>query len=123
MSIEIKQVGITLMKERTWGRVYVDYTENGQDKFIFRNYLNFDKKNFSGLGSFEHEPAYTWFDSEETTTEYEAVLEGEYDNLHLTPSNHKIKHGTPSKLLRSLLSDLDQGFLDDIDKRRGWYNK
>jgi hypothetical protein len=123
MSITIEQIGITTLQERTWGRVYVDYTQDGQSKFIFRNYIYFEKKNFSGQGSFEIEVAYTWFDEQETTQDYEAVLEGEYDYMYLTPENHKVEYGTPSVILRSLIQDIDQGFLDEIDTRRGWFKK
>ncbi|WP_306642379.1 hypothetical protein [Sanyastnella coralliicola] len=124
MSIEIIQIGISEQKDRTWGRVYIDYSEDGENKFIFRNYLKFEKKNFSGDGSFENEVAYTWFDSMETTMDYMAVLEGEYDTMRLTSNpKYRLLYGTPSKLLKSLIEDLDNNLMDDINKRRGWYNK
>ena len=52
-----------------------------------------------------------------------AVLEGEYDNLFLTPHKYKEDYGTPSKILIDLIRDIDDGLVDDIKSRRGWYNK
>jgi hypothetical protein len=122
--MELLRVGITTYQESTWGRVYVDYQDaDGNVKFIFRNYLKFVKKNFSGFGTFNSEPAFTWFNEQEITADYEAVLEGEYDFMYLTPANHKTKYGTPSELLRSLITDLDEGLMESIDKRRGWFKK
>ena len=123
MSIEIKQIGITSFQQGTWGRVYIDYVEGGQEKFAFKNWLEFVEKNFSGSGSFESEPAYTWFSSMETTEDYMAVLEGEYDDLYLTPERHKLKYGTPSKILMTLIQDIDSNLMQDINNRRGWFNK
>ncbi len=121
MSIEIKQVGITEQKERTWGRVYVDYVENGINKFAFKNWIYFKEENFIGDGSFENESAYTWFDSRKVIHNYEDVLDGLHDRMSLTSSNHKSDYGTPSKILLKLIQDLDGGFGNDIGGRRGWY--
>ena len=122
--IEIKQVGITEQKEKTWGRIYIDYIEDGAQKFAFRNYLYFEKRNFKGSDSFTTDPAYTWFNSKELVEDYMTVLEGEYDNKKLTlNSSHKGQYGTPSKLLASLIKDIDNGLWDDIVNRRGWYNE
>lgn len=123
MGIEIKQIGITEAKGATWGRVFVDYIENNETKFAFKNWIKFEEKNFNGSGTFEAEPAYTTFVSKETTDDYMSVLEGEYDNLFLTPDKYKEQYGTPSKILMKLIQDLDNGLMEDIKKRRGWYNK
>lgn len=121
MSIEIKQIGITEAQDRTWGRVYMDYIENGEEKFIFRNYLKFVKKNFSGTGSFENDSTYQWFERSKITDDYMTVLEGEYDFMNLASEKYQDDFGTPSKILRSLIEDLDKNLMDDIDKRKGWY--
>lgn len=123
MAIEIVQIGITEAKESTWGRVFIDYKENGEYKFAFKNWVKFDEHNYNGQGSFGTEPAFTWFASRQVTTDYMAVLEGEYDNLYLTPSHHRSNYGTPSKILLNLLAELDKGLVEDINKRRGWFNK
>lgn len=123
MAIEIIQIGITEAKESTWGRVFVDYKENGEYKFIFKNWIKFEEHNFKGPGSFGTEPAYTWFDSRRITDEYMRVIEGEYDNLYLTPPNQRANYGTPSKILLHLLNDLDRGLVEEINNRRGWFNK
>ena len=119
MGVEIKKVGITEGKQATWGRVFVDYCEKGENKFAFRNWVKFEELNYHGDGSFECEAAYTWFDSKKVTNDIESVIEGEYDHLSLTSSKYKEQYGTPSKILLSLLEDIDNGFTDDIKNRRG----
>jgi hypothetical protein len=52
-----------------------------------------------------------------------SILEGEYDFMFLTPSKYKAEYGTPSKILKRLIKDLDEGFMEDINQRRGWYNQ
>lgn len=123
MAIEIKQIGITEAKDATWGRVFMDYTENGENKFAFKNWIRFNEKNFHGNDSFTMEPAFTWFDKREVTDDYMAVLEGEYDFMFLTPTKYKNDYGTPSKILKRLIADIDSGLMEDISKRRGWYNE
>lgn len=123
MAIEIEQIGITEAKESTWGRVFIDYTQDGQQKFAFKNWIKFAERNFDGVGSFENESAYTWFDKKETTEDYMAVLEGESDFKTLTPTKYKSSFGTPSKILKSLIKDLDAGLMEDINNRRGWFNE
>lgn len=123
MAIEIKQVGITEAKASTWGRVFIDYSENGVERFAFKNWIKFDEKNFDGAGSFKQGPAYTWFDKNESTPDYMAVLEGEYDFMFLTPAKYKADYGTPSKILMRLINDLDKGLMEDINRRRGWFNE
>ena len=121
-NITIKQVGITEQKERTWGRVYVDYSEDGEDKFAFKNWLKFAEKTFEGDGSFETEPAYTTFDSKRIVEDFEDVLDGLHDRLVLTTNSKYTKdYGTPSKILFKLIQDLDAGLAKDISERRGWY--
>ena len=44
MGIEIKQIGITEAKGATWGRVFVDYIENNETKFAFKNWIKFVSK-------------------------------------------------------------------------------
>ncbi|AEA43695.1 hypothetical protein [Fluviicola taffensis] len=122
MAIEIIQIGITEAQESTWGRVYIDYKEDGVYKFAFKNWIKFEERNFDGNGSFGTEPAYTWFKSRKVTTDYMAVLEGEYDNLFLTADRYKSDYGTPSKILIRLINDLDRGLMEDINNRRGWFN-
>jgi hypothetical protein len=123
MSIEIVQIGITEIQDATWGRVYIDYKEDDVYKFVFKNWIKFEEHNFNGAGSFGTEPAFTWFTSRQITTDYMAVIEGEYDDLVLTPSNHRASYGTPSKIVIHLLNDLDMGIMEDINNRRGWINK
>ena len=123
MAIEIKQVGITEAKAATWGRVYIDYIEDGEKKFAFKNWIKFKESNFEGGGSFLNEPAYTFFDKSETTVEFMSVLEGEYDFMFLTQSKYKSDYGTPSKILKRLINDIDEGLMEDINKRRGWFNE
>jgi len=121
MAIEIRKIGITVAQERTWGRVYMDYIENKEEKFIFRNYLKFEKKNFSGAGSFEKDSTFKWFEKSEITEDYMSVLEEEYDFMDLTSDRYKAEYGTPSKILKSLIEDVDQNLMDDIAIRKGWY--
>lgn len=123
MAIEIKQIGITEAKGATWGRVFMDYIQDGETKFAFKNWIKFQEKNYTGNGSFETEPAFTTFNSQEITEDYMAVLEGEYDNMFLTPHKYKGDYGTPSKILMNLIQDIDEGLVDDIKSRRGWFNK
>lgn len=123
MAIEIIQIGITEAKEATWGRVFIDYKENGEYKFAFKNWIKFEERNFNGNGSFGTEPAFTWFNKREITSDYMSVLEGEYDFMFLTPAKYKSNYGTPSKILRKLISDLDKGLMEDINSRRGWFNE
>ena len=119
MEVEIKKIGITEGKQATWGRVFVDYCEKGENKFAFRNWLKFEELNYLGEGSFEDEAAYTWFDSKKVTNNVESVIEGEYDYLSLTSSKYKEQYGTPSKILESLLNDIENGLVDDVKNRRG----
>lgn len=123
MAIEIKQIGITEAKASTWGRVFIDYLEDGVEKFAFKNWIKFEERNFEGAGTFESEPAFTWFDKSEMTEDYMSVLEGEYDFMFLTPAKYKLEYGTPSKILKRLINDLDKGLMEDINKRRGWFNE
>ena len=123
MAIEIKQIGITEAKAATWGRVFIDYIEEGEQKFAFKNWIKFEERNFDGSGSFENESAYTWFDKKETTEDYMSVLEGEYDFKFLTPAKYKLSYGTPSKILKRLIRDIDAGLMEDINNRRGWFNE
>lgn len=118
--IEIKQVGITTFQApNTWGRVFVDYVENGEEKFIFKNFIKFEEKNFNGPGSFKVEPAFGYHKEYEITADYMSVLEGEYDNIYLTAPKYKDKYGTPSKILNKLIQDLDNNLFEDVKNRRG----
>lgn len=118
--IEIKQVGVTVMQEITWGRVYVDYVENGKAKFIFKNWIYFQEKTFTGNGSFEDEPAFAWFNNSRIS-DYKTVLNGDLDNMRLTPLNHRSSYGTPSKILKLLLDEIGKNGGLDVSSRRGWY--
>ena len=121
--IDILKIGITEAKDSTWGRVFIDYVENGEKKFAFKNWIKFEERNFEGSGSFNSETAFTWFDKKEVTDDFMSVLEGEYDFMFLTPAKYKEEYGTPSKILKRLISDIDRGLMEDINNRRGWYNE
>ena len=119
MAIEIIQIGITEPKERTWGRVYIDYVEDGSKKFAFKNYIQFNEKNFEGIGSFEDDATFKWFDKVEVDDDYDRVLDGEYDFKTLTPDNYKKDFGTPSIILKSLIICINGKLMQDINERRG----
>lgn len=119
-NIEILEVGITEYQERTWGRVYLNYLENGEPKFIFKNWIYFNENTFQSEGTFENEPAYTWFESQHIVT-LEETINGNFDNLYLTPSNYKSRYGTPSIIVKKLLKEIDSETFNNVESRRGWY--
>jgi len=123
MNIEIKEIGITTFQGNTWGRVHINYTKDGSDKYAFKNHIYGKENNFSGEGLFQNDPAFTQFKENEITHDYLSVLEGEYDYMYLTPEKYQSDSGTPSKILMSLIEDIDSGLLRDINERRGWYKK
>jgi hypothetical protein len=119
-NIQLKQVGITTMQERTWGRVFLNYEENGVDKYIFKNWIYFEEYTFKSDGSFESEPAFTWFNNQEIAS-VKDVLMGRFDHMNLTPSNHKSSYGTPSIILNELLGELEINEFTNVEERRNWY--
>lgn len=123
--IEILKVGITEQKGDTWGRIYVDYIQDGVEKYIFRNYIHFEEKNYQGLGSFEKEVAFAFFRVSTIEPDYRRVIEGEHDNNLVLTQNPRYKkaYGTPSTLLQSLLDAIDKDLGEDVRNRRGWFNK
>lgn len=138
MAITIKSVHVTEMNEKTWGRVYIQYEENGIGYFIFKNWLYFDEKTYKGIGNLneankdfnneeigKHHAIYLWFPAEKRHAflNYKKVLEGSADNLYLTTPEHKLKHGTPSVILKRLLIELRANIGEPIENRTGWYER
>lgn len=123
--LEIISISITTSQEKTWGRVYVQYKINGTLFYSFRNWMNFEEKNYFGLGYLENEPSYTWFEEKNRFefVRYEDVLKGNADDLLLTPKEHKKKYGTPSEIAKSLLINIRANNLERVINRRGWYDR
>jgi len=120
--MQITTILITTYQERTWGRVYVSYEQEGQSFYAFKNFINFVEHNFIGEGSIEEEPSYHWFTEEKRHTfSLDEVLEGKADGLYLTSDKYKSMYGTPSILLKRLLIDIYSGNLTPVDRRRGWF--
>ena len=53
--------------------------------------------------------------------DFREVLNGNYDKMYLTPERHRLKYGTPSKILEQLLIDIEDGSCQDVETRRGWF--
>lgn len=138
MSINIKSIHITEMHEKTWGRVYIQYEQNNQDFFIFKNWLYFDEKTYKNLGNLDsaaesfnneeigkHHSIYLWFPVEKRHTflNYKDVLNGSADNLYLTTPNYKAQYGTPSVILKRLLIELRANIGEPLANRTGWYER
>lgn len=138
MSINIKSIHITEMHEKTWGRVYIQYEQNGKELFIFKNWLYFDEKTYKGIGKLDsayedfnneeigkHHSIYLWFPAEKRHTflKYQDVLNGSADHLYLTPPNYKALYGTPSIILKRLLIELKANLGEPLENRTGWYQR
>jgi len=119
----IKSIHITCYQENTWGRVYVTYSVDGQQAFIFKNWIKGEEHTYKGVGMIEMEPSYKWFsDSNKHIFSKTAdVLNGSADHLTLTPPKFAAKYGTPSKILKKLLIELKANIGEPVIKRRHWY--
>lgn len=136
MQITIKSVHITEQQDRTWGRVYIQYEQNGQNFYIFKNWLYFDEKTFKGLGNLCEESSelnsdenehhvYLWFSKEKRHVfqNYKEVLQGKADHLNLTSELYKLKYGTPSTILKRLLIELRANIGEPVEHRKGWFQR
>jgi len=120
--INITAIHITTYQIRTWGRVYVQYEQNGQVLYAFKNFLDFKEVNYIGDGELINEPAFYWFEEgNRYVFTSKEVLSGKADHLYLTPPNWTIQYGTPSVLLKRLLIDIYSGNLTPVEHRRGWF--
>jgi len=136
MEITIKSVHITEQQDRTWGRVYIQYEQNKQEFYIFKNWLFFDEKTYKGIGNLCDENTelnddknphhvYLWFTEEKRHVydNYKEVLQGKADHLKLTSENYKIKYGTPSVILKRLLIELRANLGEPVEYRKGWFQR
>ena len=136
MEITIKSVHITEQQDRTWGRVYIQYEQNEQEFYIFKNWLFFDEKTYKGIGNLCDEVTelnndenphhvYLWFteDKRYVFENYKEVLQGNADHLKLTSENYKIKYGTPSIILKRLLIELRANLGEPVEYRKGWFQR
>lgn len=138
MQITIKSIHVTEMHEKTWGRVYIQYTKNNQECFIFKNWLYFDEKtyvsdgnltspnaNFNNENIDKHHSIYLFFPptKRHVFSDYQDVLNGKADHLFLTPSNFKSQYGTPSIILKHLLIELKANLAEPLENRTGWYKR
>lgn len=138
MSINIISVHVTEMHEKTWGRVYIQYIQNGKQLFIFKNWLYFDEKTYKGIGNLDaayedfnneeigkHHSIYLWFPPEKRHVflNYQDVLNGNADHLCLTPPNYKLQYGTPSIILKRLLIEMRANIGEPLENRTGWYQR
>ncbi len=122
--MRIQSIHITTFQESTWGRVYVQYEQNGEQFYVFKNWLKFEEKVFKGEGDLMDEPAYTWFtDANRQVFTEQDVLSGKADGLYLTPPKWKEEYGTPSKILKRLLIELKANIGEPVANRRGWFEK
>jgi hypothetical protein len=121
MKIEVNQVGITEFQQRTWGRVYINFTVDGIKGYASKERQYFKERNFAGKGQYQEEPSFTWFHNAQSSN-LKSVLEGQYDHLSLTPVKYKAAYGTPSKILAQLIADVEAENIEDVDNRRGWYS-
>ncbi len=138
MQITIKSIHVTEMHEKTWGRVYIQYEQNNQDFFIFKNWLYFDEKIYKSIGNLlsaneefnneeigKHHSIYLWFPSEKRHVfhNFKDVLNGDADQLYLTTPNYKAQYGTPSAILKRLLIELKANIGEPLSNRTGWYER
>lgn len=138
MQITIKSIHVTEMHEKTWGRVYIQYEQNNQDFFIFKNWLYFDEKTYKGIGNLlsaneefnneeigKHHSIYLWFPSEKRHVfqNFKDVLNRDADQLYLTTPNYKAQYGTPSVILKRLLIELRANIGEPLSNRTGWYER
>lgn len=138
MQITIKSIHVTEMHEKTWGRVYIQYEQNGKQLFIFKNWLYFDEKTYKGIGNLDaayeefntdeigkHHSIYLGFPSEKrhVFSNYKDVLNGVADHLYLTTPNYKAQYGTPSIILKRLLIELRANLGEPLENRTGWYQR
>ena len=138
MSITIKSIHVTEMHEKTWGRVYIQYEQNGKQLFVFKNWLYFDEKTYKGIGNLDaayeefnneeigkHHSIYLWFPPEKrhVFSNYKDVLNGVADHLYLTTPNYKAQYGTPSIILKRLLIELRANLGEPFENRTGWYQR
>lgn len=123
--MQIQSIHITTYQESTWGRVYIQYQQNGQQFYIFKNWLVYNEKVYKGIGDVVEEPAYNWFteNNRHVFTNYKDVLEGKADDLYLTQPKYKDEYGTPSKILKRLLIELKANIAEPVEHRRGWFNR
>lgn len=138
MQITIKSIHVTEMNEKTWGRVYIQYEQNNQDFFIFKNWLYFDEKTYKSIGNLlsanedfnneevgKHHSIYLWYPAEKRHVflNYQDVLNETADHLYLTRPEHKEKYGTPSIILKRLLIELRANLGEPLENRTGWYQR
>lgn len=123
MGVKILKVGITEKKQNTWGRLYVDFLDNGEKKFLYRNFIYGEAETYVGDGSFEKEVSFEWFDSKKIISDVDDVLDGLHNSLFLCEKRYQNLGGIPSKILLEVMADLDAGLARHVGERRGWYKK
>ena len=136
MQITIKSIHVTVMHEKTWGRVYIQYEQNNEKYFILKNWLYFDEKTYKSIGSllvdetveengFRPHHIYLWFPPEKRHVfqNYQDVLNGAADKLLLTTKDFKEQYGTPSIILKRLLIELKANIGEPLVYRKDWFKK
>lgn len=136
MSITIKSVHITEYQQATWGRVYVQYEQDGKELFIFKNWIQFEEKTYKDTGSLTIDKSekledgrskhvYFWFEPNKrhVFSNYKDVLVGNADSIYLTNEKYRKEYGTPSIILKRLLIELRANLGEPAENRKGWFNR
>ena len=136
MQITIKSIHITEYQQATWGRVYVQYEQDNQELFVYKNWLQFVEKTFKDVGSLTIDTSakaedgrskhvYFWFEANKRHVykNYKDVLDGKADHLYLTSEKYRKEYGTPSIILKRLLIELKASLDEPAKNREGWFKR
>lgn len=136
MQITIRSIHVTEYQQATWGRVYIQYEQDNQVLFIYKNWLQFVEKTFKDVGSLTIDTSekledgrskhvYFWFEENKRHVyeNYKDVLDGKADNLYLTSEKYRKEYGTPSIILKRLLIDLKANTGEPAVNRKDWFQR
>lgn len=111
-AILFSSVGITELMGKIWGRVFVNFTylnESYHAVKYFKPEPKAAEKFKIGKGDFESIGLFTMFEKKYGDLSKEDVLNGKSDQLNLAGDFPK-RYGTPSILLKKLLSEVEEYF-------------
>ncbi len=136
MQITIKSIHITEYQQATWGRVYIQYEQDNQELFIYKNWIQFAEKTYKDVGSLTTDTSeilddgrskhvYFWFEANKrhVYNNYQDVLDGKADGLYLTSEKYRKEYGTPSIILKRLLIELRANSGEPAENRKGWFQR